>query len=334
MNPKEVLNKYFIKSAKFSVVEFGTGATNTTYKVTLQKGDSVTLYVLQHMSLFFGLSSMEDIDAITKRIYSKGINTQSVVPTLEGEQFVSDDKSWWRVLTYIPGTIFDSISSGNQAREAGKLVGIVHNGLFDFDYEFKYKLLHYRDTEFFMNELQSILIKNQGSDKFNRLKGLGEKVLFAYKALPKNSDLPKRIIHGDLKISNVVFDQNGENAVALIDWDTLMRGPVALDLGDALRSWCMSGGEDVNMVKFDKEVYDKALEGYFSTANFLTKEEKESIPWGVKLITLELSARFLIDAFNESYFRLDSSKYKSLFEQNKKRAENQFKFFEEYQKLF
>jgi Ser/Thr protein kinase RdoA (MazF antagonist) len=162
-----------------------------------------------------------------------------------------------------------------------------------------------------------------------QLKNLANDVLSAYKKLPKSVVLPQRIIHGDLKIANILFNDQ-EDVIALIDLDTFMNSTIATELGDALRSWCMSGGEDADVVIFDREVYRKALHGYFSTAIFLSEIEKKSISHGVKLITLELTARFIIDAFDENYFRLDLSKYKTLFEQNKKRAENQFSFFKEF----
>ncbi len=196
-------------------------------------------------------------------------------------------------------------------------------------YEFKFRLPHFHDTDFIMQKLLETAEENKGSEKYKLLCDLVNDILESYKKIKLgiSANLKNRIIHGDLKISNVRFDQSGENAIALIDLDTLMLAPIYVELGDALRSWCMPGGEDVDVVSFDKEVYSQALNGYFTTAKFLTEEEKESIPYGVKLITLELSARFVMDAFNESYFRLDSSKYKTLFEQNKKRAENQYAFF-------
>jgi len=86
--------------------------------------------------------------------------------------------------------------------------------------------------------------------------------------------------------------------------------------------------------EFNMNIYVSALGGYFLTARFLTKEERDAIPHGVKLLTLELAARFVVDAFNENYFVLNSSKYKNLFEQNKKRAENQYEFFQKFSEKF
>jgi Ser/Thr protein kinase RdoA (MazF antagonist) len=185
-----------------------------------------------------------------------------------------------------------------------------------------------------MENLRSTLLIHENTEKYIALKDLAQDILGSYEKFSQKTILPEHIIHGDLKISNVIFDETNQKVVALIDLDTLMRSTIPIELGDALRSWCMSGGEDSDTVKFDREVYDTALEGYFSTALFLTLQEKNSIPYGMAFITLELSARFVVDAFNETYFRLDSSKYKTLFDQNKKRAENQFAFFTEISRNF
>ena len=52
-----------------------------------------------------------------------------------------------------------------------------------------------------------------------------------------------QLVHGDLKISNLIFDAAGK-AVGIIDFDTLLVHARAIDLGDALRSWCNWTAED------------------------------------------------------------------------------------------
>ena len=47
---------------------------------------------------------------------------------------------------------------------------------------------------------------------------------------------PNAIIHGDCKINNVLFDQQGERVLAVIDLDNNMSGHWAWDFGDLVRS--------------------------------------------------------------------------------------------------
>ena len=72
------------------------------------------------------------------------------------------------------------------------------------------------------------------------------------------------------------------------------------------------------------------LNGYLSVATHLTKREKESLTHGVSLVTLELAARFIIDAFEESYFQKHAS-YANLFEQGYIRAKNQLAFLDAFE---
>src|SRR5690606_9472887 len=72
---------------------------------------------------------------------------------------------------------------------------------------------------------------------------LADELLAGWDALrPELPELPRRVVHGDLKISNVRF--TGARAVALIDLDTLGHDTLGAELGDALRSWCGVAGED------------------------------------------------------------------------------------------
>ena len=50
------------------------------------------------------------------------------------------------------------------------------------------------------------------------------------------------IIHGDCKINNVLFDQQGERVLAVIDLDNNMSGHWAWDFGDLVRSVTFSRG--------------------------------------------------------------------------------------------
>jgi len=330
MNIEKIIYQYFPESTKISFKQSNKGAINSTYCIVVEEKGEKKDFILQKMHKMFDVSIMEDIDCITTYLVSKEVKTQRVIRTKNGGLFVKDGNSWWRMLTFISGKIFSFISSPSQAKEAGQLVGKFHSALINCNYKFKFKLSHYHDVDFTMDTLESVLKNSEGTSKYKELKDLANNILVSYKNIPKNIDLPKHIIHNDLKITNVLFNEDGKKAIALIDLDTLSYGTIAVELGDALRNWCMTGGEDTEKVDFDINIYKAGFEGYVSTAKFLTEKEKESIPFGVQLITLELAARFVIDAFNENYWNLDSSKYKNLFEQNKKRAQNQFDFFKKF----
>ncbi|MEM1008959.1 MAG: phosphotransferase, partial [Myxococcota bacterium] len=136
--------------------------------------------------------------------------------------------------------------------------------------------------------------------------------------LPRN--LPQHVVHGDPKFSNLLFNTQ-QQAVALIDLDTCNRHSLLVDLGDAIRSWCReSGGED-EIKTFSIERYQALLQGYLSAAPQLTTEERAQLHQAGPLITLELTARFITDAFQDQYFGWDDSRYPSRPAHNTARAQ-------------
>jgi hypothetical protein len=112
--------------------------------------------------------------------------------------------------------------------------------------------------------------------------------------------------------------------VCLIDLDTVARAPVALELGDALRSWCNPAGEDSLQAHFLMARYEAALQGYRrGAAGFLLADEWQAVPAATLSIALELAARFAADALNESYFGWDRKRFETASEHNLQRARAQ-----------
>jgi hypothetical protein len=101
-------------------------------------------------------------------------------------------------------------------------------------------------------------------------------------------------------------------------------------MGDALRSWCNTGGEDVREAAIDVALFAAALEGYAQVARrqgFPSPEEARSLVDGLSTICLELAARFLADALCESYFGFDASRFPAAGEHNLLRGRGQFSLF-------
>ena len=121
--------------------------------------------------------------------------------------------------------------------------------------------------------------------------------------------LPVRVIHGDPKLDNLLFDESGRQVVALIDLDTAQPGLVHYDLGDCLRSACNPAGEspkDPREAHFDLDLCRAILKGYLDeTRGFLTSEELHLLPVAARLIPFELGLRFLTDHLNgDRYFKV------------------------------
>ena len=116
------------------------------------------------------------------------------------------------------------------------------------------------------------------------------------------------------------------DAICLIDLDTNAMQVIAYELGDALRSWCNPHAEDVEQPEVSLDVLSAAMRGYASSArDLLSVAEQESVAAGFITIPIELAARFCADAYEDSYFGWDPSRYPSRRAHNVARAESQLR---------
>jgi aminoglycoside phosphotransferase (APT) family kinase protein len=140
-------------------------------------------------------------------------------------------------------------------------------------------------------------------------------------ALPVTAN---RHVHGDLKISNVIFRDAPLRGVCLVDLDTVAKGTIAFELGDAMRSWCNPAGEDAGSVRFDLEIFRAAIRGFRSEADpIVSVDERRSIVFGLETVAIELAARFAVDAFDDRYFGWDPARFPSRRVHNLVRARGQ-----------
>lgn len=138
-------------------------------------------------------------------------------------------------------------------------------------------------------------------------------------------DLPKRLIHHDTKISNVLFDQETSKGLCVIDLDTVGEDPILWDFGDMIRSMAPTVSEEEEFAHLDINLpfFKSIVSGYMAGANFLSEKERYSLLDGALMITYTLALRFLADHFNgDVYFK---TKYPG---HNFFRAKNQMKLFE------
>ncbi len=321
---REVLRCYDLDEV-VAVAAYGNGRINRTFRVRTTGPE----YVLQALHPVFAAAVLLDIDRVTRHLHAKGVVTPTLVPTAAGALGVERAGRCWRVLSFIPGRSLEHAPDAAAAASAAVLVGRFHDALVDLDYRFAHALAGFHDTAAIMARL-GLTAQRCGSPSRRRaLRPLVRRVLEAYDVQPGlPPDLPQRVIHGDLKLANVRFDATGLRATALLDLDTLGRAPVVVDLGDALRSWCNRADEgDADGSAFSLETFAAFLEAYLGTARFLTPREKQSLPTATELMTLELAARFLTDAFEESYFTLEPSRYASLYDQNRAKAAAQLRLY-------
>ena len=114
--------------------------------------------------------------------------------------------------------------------------------------------------------------------------------------------------HNDTKLNNIMMDEKTDQAVCVIDLDTVMPGSALYDFGDSIRFGASSGAEDeqdVDKIFMRLDLFQSYTAGYLEEAKTaLTEAEIARLPMSAILMTLECGVRFLTDYLNgDTYFQ-------------------------------
>ena len=302
-----------------------SGLINETFRVTVTKKQR-PVAVLQRLNTDVFIPEVhEDIAAITTRLTERNVKTPSLIPTRKGDLWHTDDDGGvWRCLSWIGKRTIHRIDDLKEAFNAGKHVAKFHGAVHGLNWQFRSIRPGAHDTVAHMARLQSVLASRSHHRLYKHLYPVAHRILDHWDTWEGPDNLPSRIIHGDLKLSNVRFDQH--RAIALIDLDTLAYGTLDMELGDAMRSWCNVAGESSADAHLDLNIFEAAIKGYASGIKKgppITRDEWNSIVPGLERICLELAARFAIDTLEERYFGW-SDQYPSRGRHNLVRAQSQY----------
>jgi Ser/Thr protein kinase RdoA (MazF antagonist) len=117
---------------------------------------------------------------------------------------------------------------------------------------------------------------------------------------------PLRVIHGDPKFTNFLFPAAGAAPPVLVDYDTLMPGRLAWDLGDFLRSAAATAAEDdPEAAGVDAALLAAGAEGVLGALGpGLADEDPEALADAPARMAFMLAVRFLTDHLaGDVYFR-------------------------------
>jgi Ser/Thr protein kinase RdoA (MazF antagonist) len=134
-----------------------------------------------------------------------------------------------------------------------------------------------------------------------------------------------RVIHGDPKLNNFLFNKHDNKIASLIDLDTVKPGLVHYDIGDCIRSCC----HIAEPAGFNLDICAALLKSYLAEAGaFFTEHDYHYLYPAIRLIPFELGIRFYSDYLQGNlYFKVTEP------EQNLERAINQFRLCESIMKL-
>ncbi len=321
----EVLEAYGLFG--LTIDELGTGLINQTWKV---RTDDDRDLVLQCINPVFPAAVNDDINQLTMHLKSKGRVTAELIVNLKGALTTVYGDDNWRLMTFVEGLSYDALATAEQAYEAGKALAQFHATVADLDIVFSHQRPHVHDTMLHIQNLCDALEQHADHPRFAQIAPLAETILSSAAALPEIDLQRTRLVHGDPKISNLLFDDTGK-ALCWVDLDTLAHMPLALEMGDAFRSWCNPESEDAESPDFSLEYFTAAAQGYAENSEgFIEPGEWQAFIDGTQTVLVELAARFCTDALNESYFGWNPDKFATRGEHNEARARNQLKVLESF----
>ena len=249
---------------------------------------------------------LSDYEAVTTHLAQMNYGGPELVKTNEGDRASRYDQRRWRLSTYVPGETYTQVESIDMAYQGGRGMANFHRAIESISYQFR---SHHpgHDTSGHLQRLINASEQEQHQSAWNEIKVWGREIIDELGQTLMPSELPRSIVHGDPKISNLRFQ--GESAV-MIDLDTCNLHTRLVDLGDAIRSWCHRPQAPLGE-RFAVDFCQALIEGYLSSASPLTELERAWLPRAGRVITLELASRFTRDYLEDHYFAYDATQFPS-----------------------
>lgn len=284
------------------------GLINETYDVG-------GIWIAQRVNPIFGAAVNGDIAALTPHLLSGGIPVPRLCRSRAGTYSVLGQdyglgEGNFRVMTKLPGTSIDCVADIAQIRALARMLASFHGALRDVGHVFAHARPGVHDFFRHKSAFDEALAAKRDHRKYAEmldLRGRAEK-MEKWIDIEAACGGPRRIIHGDPKLSNFLFETHdsaaGDRITGVIDLDTMARSAVSFDVGDAVRSWCNPRKEDEEP-EFNSEYAREVLGEYEEGAQDLTRGDRAGLRFAPPYISLELALRFARDALCEDYFGFD-----------------------------
>ncbi|BCU79403.1 mucin desulfatase [Luteolibacter sp. LG18] len=308
--------------------EIQSGHINSTYRATYELPDgSRQRYILQRIndSVFKDPHAvMRNIECVTRHINWKvlrvkkdlGGQTLNLYPA-RGGHFWAEAQcgGLWRCYNFIEGCLtYDVVENTRQAYQAARAFASFQDLVSDLaPTEIVETIPNFHDTRRRYQRLLEVAAEDplgrleSVRAEFDFIRARGE-ITGKLLDLRDAGEIPVRITHNDTKINNVMIDSESDEAVCVIDLDTVMPGLSLYDFGDLVRSATSPAAEDeidLTKVQMQMPMFEALTEGFLDAAGgFVNETEVEHMVFAGKLMTLEVGIRFLTDHLEgDVYFK-------------------------------
>lgn len=324
---EEVANEFAIAGEFIDGSEIDSGHINATYMATFKRQDGkLNRYIFQRINekVFKDPHAvMRNVEMVTRHINWKvmrvkrdiGGQTLNLYPARGGRFYATGAGGGiWRCYNFIEGCrTYEIVENTRQAYQAAHAFGSFQDLVSDFPVEdIEETIPDFHNTPKRYSRLMEVV----EADPMGRLAEVQEEVNFVKARegivsklidLRDAGVLPERITHNDTKINNVMIDIETDEAVCVIDLDTVMPGLSLYDFGDLVRTAVSPAAEDeqdLSKVELRMPMFEALAEGYMDACDCLCDAEIKQLSFAGILISLEIGIRFLTDHLEgDVYFK-------------------------------
>lgn len=312
-----VLAAYGIDAKNAETKQFGTGLINHTWKIITGEKN----YILQRInqSVFTDPHAIDaNIRAISlylaqhhpEYLFVSPVNDKNGNGMVEVNEGVN---AYYRLFPFVNGSHSkDVVKDKSQAFEAAAQFGRFTRLLSGFDSaSLQVTLPSFHDLglryQQFLQSLQTAmqerLEQSAGLIAFMKENAF---IVTEFENIRNDPSFRLRVTHHDTKISNVLFNDHDE-AICVIDLDTVMPGYFISDVGDMMRTYLPTVNEeeaDFSKIQVRDDVYKAIVIGYYAEMeDELTPKEIQYFFYAARFMIYMQALRFLTDHLsNDSYY--------------------------------
>lgn len=347
MTVTEIANLFALETPALSVEPYGCGHINDTYCV--QGADR--RYILQRVNhnVFKDVPALMDnmfrvTSFVKEQVLARGGDPDreclQLIPTKDGNPYLTLDGNYYRMFVFVERTVsLQTVENPTHFYYSALAFGRFQKLLADFPAETLHEVIaRFHDTA----DRYRLFEEALAADAVGRAAEVQDEIAFVRSrkadteklvTLLAEGKLPLRVTHNDTKLNNVLLDDVTGEPMAVIDLDTVMPGLSLYDFGDSIRSGSNHADEDdadLSKVYCDLELFEQFTKGFLEACGeSLTDLEKDLLPYGAYMMTLECGIRFLTDYLSgDTYFRIHYP------DQNIRRCRTQLKLAADIQGKF
>lgn len=293
-----VAEQFALADRVTAVRAFGGGHINETFLAETAVGD----YIVQRIntSVFAAPDQLvENVATVTAHLGDRFLPVP--VPARAGGWLVYDGSGAWRTWVRVPSAESRAASDPRSAAAAANLLARFHSGVADLAPDSLHETLpNFHDPARRLAGLRAVVTE----DPCGRVADVQAEIAAALAAAPLAqrsealvASVPRRVAHNDAKLDNFLF--RGDDAVCLVDLDTVMPSAWFWDVGDLLRTASTYAAEDEPRARravVDPVLYRAVLDGYRAgLTSPLHPAEVAAIESAGAIVVFEQAVRFLTD---------------------------------------